>query len=262
MRRFYYQFLSESELGKKFMHFHHECVRAEEFAERYAKKMGALSYYSQPSAFAGGVVCVEFGKKVDLEMWRFVMEVDGHQYYEPNCLAIAGCVPYDERFVPSDTSSRIYQKKLCAFDDVQQFHTLKEWATIARDLCGDKEKDTMAVCEILKDRKFLQYIDYTGTQKPKKKGNKVSRALQRAIRAEQQRMKLPVIPMSSLYDLLQADTSGDEPDEPTTPTFFSHGAYYYISLNYPCNHSDLQAIAQQKYTYQKNVALLAIKRGY
>ena len=262
MEKYYYQFSADSELGKRMFRFHHECLKAEEAAEKYAKRMGAMAYYSQPAAFAGGVVCVEFSpeKTVDADQWRFVMEVDGHKYYEPNCMVTAGCMFYDERFIPSDTHFRVYQRIPCGFNEVQHLHTLKEWAAMAGYvLTGHKPYDEKEVIERMKDKRFIQFIDFIGHQLPKKKQNKTSRALLRAIRAEQQRLRLPVIPMAMVYDMLQADITRD-PEEPSTPTFFAYKASYYICIDYPCKHPDLQTIAKPVYVFNMNMMRNDLRR--
>ena len=58
--RYYYRFDTSSALGKKFRSFWNECNKAERAAEVFAKKVGAVAYYSSPSAFAGGVAAVAF----------------------------------------------------------------------------------------------------------------------------------------------------------------------------------------------------------
>ena len=270
MNVFFYECSASSELGKKISRFHHACLKADEAAENFAKKMGAKAYYSDPSAFAGGVNCLEFEEfLVDKQMWRPAEVVNGVQCYEPAVNVVAGAILIDdiERFRPSDTRIRIYAKQPVGWEQVRQFYTMYQWAArIGYQLTGDKEADGKWIIEQLENRKFLQFMEFYGQQQPSRKGNKRSRAFLRAVRAEQQRMRLPVIPVQELYHILQADLpvgdgSADAEKEPSTPTFFLYQDSYYIGVSYPCHHRDLQPITKQRYTYIGNMLKLFLKRS-
>ena len=271
MERFYYQFLASSPLGKKFFKFHHQCVNADEAAENYARKMGAKAWYSDPNAFAGGVNCLEFDEqKVDKQMWRPVDVIEGRQCYEPAVSVVAGAVMIDdkERFRPSDTRIRTYAKQPCRWEQVRQFYTMRQWAAmIGYQLTGNKEADGQAIIDRMKNQKFLQFMEFYGEQRPSRpKENKIARAFRRAVRAEQQRMRLPVVPVQALYDLLHgvspvcSDTIATENENPSTPTFFLFGETYYVSVSRPCQHQDLQAITKEIFVYKANMLKLQIKR--
>ena len=272
MERFYYQFSADSELGKKFFRFHHQCVNADKAADNYARKMGAKAWYSDPNAFAGGVNCLEFDEsKGDKQMWRPVEIIDGRQCYEPAVSVVAGAVMLNdkERFRPSDTRIRTYAKRPCGWEQVRQFYTMRQWAAmIGYQLTGDKEADGQAIIERMKNQKFLQFMDFYGEQQPSRKENKIARAFLRAVRAEQQRMRLPVVPVQALYDLLQSagpvpvcgDGIATEKEPLLTPTFFLYNGDYYIAVSEPCQHPDLHPIASQMYMYKQNMLKLQIKR--
>ena len=267
MERFYYQFDASSELGKRMFRFHHSCVKADEAADDYARKMGAKAWYGDPNAFAGGVTCLEFEKgKVDLKMWRPVGVINGVQCYEPAVSVVAGAVILDdkEKSRPSDTAVRIYAKQPCGWEQVRQFYTMKQWALmIGYELTGDKEADGNAIIEKMKSHKFLSFMDFYGEQQPAYKENRRARSFLRAVRAEQQRMKLPVILTDDLYSMLMADmtqVSADDKESPSTPTFFLYNGTYYIGVAYPCRHQDLHPIAGQMYTYKQNMLKLQVMR--
>lgn len=266
MAKFFYEFSEASTLGKSMFKFHHACVKADEAAENYAQKMGATAWYSDPSAFAGGVNCLEFDeRKLDRQMWRPVEKINGHTCYEPAVSVVAGAIRIndDMRFPPSDTRTRTYAKTPCGWQEVRQFYTMRQWAAmIGYRLTGDKEADGKAIIAQLQNQKFLQFMEFHGEQQPRRKENKLSRAFLRAVRAEQLRMHLPVVPVSELYQLLQADvTAIDEKDNPSTPTFFLHNGSYYVALAYPCQHPDLHAITSQRYIYAKNMMKFFLQRS-
>lgn len=263
MEKFYYRFDEFSELGKQMKTFHRECLKAETAAEEYVKKMGGVSYYSSASAFAGGVACIEFDKKktVDLQMWRLAAEADGHKYYEPRCVMVAGCDIHEDGFWPSNTKTIMYDKTVSTFNDVAPLHSLAEWADIANyKLTGDREHDEEMVTTLLKDTKFIKFIRFTGDQKPKK-GYLIARGLLRAAQAERMRMKLPIVPMFRLYEILQADQTADAESEkePLTPTFFIYKGKFYIAIDRKCHHPELDEIAAEMYVYQSNMLKLDLR---
>ena len=81
--------------------------------------------------------------------------------------------------------------------------------------------------------------------------SKMSQTLLRAIKAENMRMKLPVVSTDKLYEIFGAVIKKPHKNE-DTPTFFKYGSFYYISCDYPCSNKDLRIIAPQMYTLQRS----------
>lgn len=78
--------------------------------------------------------------------------------------------------------------------------------------------------------------------------------ISQSIRIEKERLTLPVVSMDMLYHLMQADLSGDKPEddkpkviENVTPTFFEWGGRYYIGIEYPCKAEGLETIMEGVY---------------
>lgn len=261
MAKYYYQFPIDSEAGKRLTKFHRACVDAANKAEKYAKRMGAESYYEDPNFFAGGVSCVAFKepRKVNTDVWRMAYkDEDGTQWFEPNVRTSIGCVKAKEGFTPSDVAGRIYKKETVGWDAVRQFYSLKEWlAFCGFHSSGDKEVDTKIVIGMLKDKRFYTYIEIIPLTAPAA-GRKRSKDGSKAIRAEQMRMGLPTVHVDDFYAIVGADTrpekkgeggckvvplnpaAAKEQGEPQeagacTPVFFSFQGFYYIGLDYPIN---------------------------
>lgn len=83
-----------------------------------------------------------------------------------------------------------------------------------------------------------------------------------AVRAEKQRMKLPVVSIESLCRLLQLK----QVNNPATkkelvlshvPTFFAYKGEYYISCDDPSESKDIELINFEKYRYFLNTAINA-----
>jgi hypothetical protein len=82
--KYYYEFSQESESGKKMAEFHQACIMAEQKADEWAKKMGAIGFYDNPHYFAGGVTAVMFDKKPSKRRWKEAGKVDGEPIYVLN----------------------------------------------------------------------------------------------------------------------------------------------------------------------------------
>ena len=259
MAKFYYQFPLDSEQGKLLAKFHRACVDAANKAEKYAKRMGAESYYEDPNFFAGGVSCVAFKepKKVNTDIWRQVYKgEDSTRWFEPNVRTSFGCVKARPGFTPSDVAGRIYKKEPVEWDAVRQLHSLKEWlAFCGFNSSGDKEIDTKAVVGMLKDKRFYTYIEITPMAAPVM-GRKCSRDGSKAIRAEQMRMNLPTVHVNDFYRIVGADMGAkDQPTEPCTPVYFAYQESFFIGLDFPINQEGFKEITSQCFTVRKNQML-------
>lgn len=259
--KFYYTFPVNSKLGKAFMDFCKECHKADQKADRYARRMGALFYYSEPSAFAGGVSTLCFDEKgdaggkhprrsVDDRVWRYVTTINGDKCYEPNCRQVMGCSMVDTRFVPSDTMTMVWQKSVSPWAQVKHLYSRAKWAELAGiALTGDAGNDDKLLDAALGDKQFRQYMLFTGDDlKPvPKKGR--SLPLMRAIKAERERMALPVVTLEPLAKLLEFDMEGHQPDNSTFGSFI-YRDYFYISVSCRCDADGLEPIPALRYNYQ------------
>lgn len=241
MNQHFYECAQDSELGKKITKFWEKCIRCEREAEKYAKAMGAVTYYEDPSAFAGGCVCVAFPKDARIErgVWRLAgRERDGEQtpYYEPDVEHRLGYAEIPHRdYALKDTFDRIYH----------------------RDRILMKEgKLYVPYTEFYRD-------EHTGTRNDIKGGRQprtASKGLRKAIKAERLRMRLPVMKTEDLLAILGATaTDAPAPENHYTPTFFPYRSRYFIGCPYSCSSADLLEITPQIYRmnqdkYQREMA--------
>ena len=267
MAKHYYKLPLDSEHGKQLSKFHRACVDAANRAEKYAKRMGAESYYEDPNFFAGGVSCVAFKepKKVNTDVWRpAYKEEDGTQWFEPNVRTSIGCVKAKDGFTPTDVAGRIYQKKPVGWDAVRQMYSLTEWlAFCGFHSSGDKEVDTKIVIGMLRDKRFYTYIDIIPMVAPAM-GRKHSRDGSRAIQAEQMRMKLPTVHVDDFYRIMGADMGAKQkPTEPCTPVFFAYNDFWFVGMDFPINQdgSDVphEIITEGVFVATKNMMLREMK---
>lgn len=282
--RYYYRFDTSSALGKKFRSFWNECNKAERAAEVFAKKVGAAAYYSSPAAFAGGVAAVAFEEgKVNEKIWRSAGRTDdGEELWEPDVKQRSGVLVLPRRgFRPTDTSTRIYHRRLSSWQEVKGSMLLNEWAKMAGvempNISGENaagmhggegaDKDAMRaalekverkVNEKMEKEMFCQYIELYRDDEipvdPNHPRRKKPLYISQSIRIERERMLLPVVTVERLYALMEADRSGDKPTDGkpklvqnVTPTFFEWGGRYYIGIEYPCKAEGLESILEGMY---------------
>lgn len=265
MTKYYYRVNETSEIGKKLKSLLYECEKAERAAHTYCSKVGAETFYSDPSMLAGGVVCVGFGDaEVDLKLWRSVgKDGDDLEMYEPNCQQQIGCIILPRRnFHPSDTASRIYYKRPSRFQEVVSLHTKEEWIKMAAiKTTKDKDKNWANAIAKLEKEMFWKYIELYYNDEQLNESAKNPRYsmpfyMRRAIHQELQRLRLPVVGIQSLYSLLHVDVSDGHPDEKkivkaTTPIIFLHYGRYYIACDHPCLSEQLEAIEEGVFTIKK-----------
>lgn len=72
-----------------------------------------------------------------------------------------------------------------------------------------------------------------------------------------------MVPTDRLYHLLQADTHVELEKgkaalvRDTTPTFFEYGIHFYVSIDYPCSHPELQELSSDVFVELKRSMLMA-----
>ena len=239
MNKYFYELPQDSELGRKISDFWTKCMRCEREAERYAKAMGAATYYEDPAYFAGGCLCIAFRDdvKVDQSVWREAGRVkpddDGGGetvYWEPDVERRKGRVEVPSReYALKDTFNRIYQRDGIVLDG---------------------------------GRLYVPYVEFYRDES--KKGSDgmprtASHGLRRAIKAEVRRRRLPVMRAQDLLDILGAQVP-DKAAEIVTPTFFPYRSRYFVGCAYPCTAPGMTEITQMQYQLNQNKHVLDAKR--
>lgn len=232
MNKYYYKFPADTHEGKQLRSFHRAAMKAEREAERYAKRVGALAYYEDPNGFAGGVGCVTFkeGKKVNPNVWRFVgkQEETDERLYMPNARVTAGSRMLKAgETVPRDSARRIWQ-------DVKPVE-------------GDGER-------------MATYLDIAPAITDAPRADREA-----AVQAERWRLKLPVVRLSSFYQIVHADlttidgTQAPKKIQERTPVFFFYHGCYYIGLDHPIHHDGFEEINQYTFNTTKRDLLFEEK---
>lgn len=90
--------------------------------------------------------------------------------------------------------------------------------------------------------------------------NKYSQAFLSAVRAEKERLALPVMSMEDLCGILQLERVCKVDDKKeisliNAPTFFLYHGEYYISCDDPSSAQDMELINYEKYRFCQNMAL-------
>lgn len=259
---YYYVCKKTSAVGRRLCSFFRKALRADERAENYAKKFAASSYVQPSQFFAGGVDFLEFDKAPDPAVWRKrITTPDGIDEYEPNCMVRSDfLVVDDENFTPSDTWNRTFLPARLQWTLVRGKKSMKEWAAVAGCvLTKDKEKDACLIDELLSGKFFIPYLEYFGEEMVVN-AKRVPQSLRKAIRAEKERQRLPVVDAQELFLLL--DMQLDVPDDAKkasqlsveTPIFFLQGDNFYIRSRVPCKADELQATNMAEFNYRKRFA--------
>lgn len=224
----FYKFSTATELGKAFWKLCRLCEKAEKAADRFAAKVGAVTFYPQDSMFAGGVACVAFKDNVcpKPEHWRSVgKDADGYEQWVPNVKQRTGAVELpNANFKPSDTANRIYQ---------------------TRPVPGKDGKLRLPFVELYRDD--IPHDKFH----PKRK---LPYDFREIIRTEKERLTLPTVSVMQLLNLLQADLTCGKGDDgkavivkPKTPTFFKYSRHFYLGCAYPCKAEGLKEISMGDY---------------
>lgn len=281
MNQHFYECAQDSELGKKISDFWQKCITCEKWAEKYAKAMGAKTYYEDPQYFAGGCVCIAFAEdaRIDPGVWREAgKEQDsGTVYYAPDVQSRKGCVEIPNReYALKDTFDRIYRRdRILTFAQAVMFRPLSAWAADAGyKLTGDGTVDGRELSEHYKGKLFVPYLEFYRDE-PAVGSNghprTASKGLRKAIKAEIRRRRLPVMRTEDLLAILGADVLGSQSSdaqpadgpkkrEVLTPTFFPHRSRYFIGCAYPCTSPDLLEITPQIYRMNQDKHEREMKR--
>ncbi len=236
----YYKVLVDSKTGKLITRFWHACQKCEEAAEDYCKKFGAKYYYSDPKYFAGGVACVSFAddKKVDEKEWQKFAVLEGDQYFVPACKVERDMVEIPNReYQLKDSWDTLY---LC--DRITEQTVKTDDGQMRKALCVPRLR-------------FLPMHDQHDRTGRLPRG---SRALRRAVTAEQKRLKLPTTTVQQFYRFLDAKLPEGKLSE-LTPTFFIRSASYYLGCAYPCEAAGLEEITPQQYRMNQDLAMKEAK---
>ena len=281
MNQHFYECAQDSELGKKISDFWTKCSRCETEAEKYAKAMGAATYYEDPQYFAGGCLCVAFaeGVRIDPGVWREAgkEEDSGTVYYAPDVESRTGCVEIPSReYALRDTFDRIYRRdRILTFGQALMMRPLREWAADAGySLTGDGAVDGRELAERYKGKLFVPYVEFFRSEPAVRSNGQprtASRGLRKAIKAEIRRRRLPVMRTEDLLAILGADLLGSQSSdaqhadgpkkrEVLTPTFFPHRSRYFIGCAYPCTSPDLLEITPQIYRMNQDKHQREMKR--
>ena len=245
--------------------FWHQCLKADRAAEDYAVHYGATQYEQPVQYFAGGVDYLLFDPENEPNPNIFRLRhitPDGEKLYEPNCMYSNELILLPNAdFRPSDTWDRLYGKKPVTWADVSHTKPLTYFAAMANYvLSGKKDIDRAYLDSKFKDSYFLPYILYyspdSTTPEPSgtEKKSAASRALRQAIRAEKERVRLPVIRTEALFSILGIK----EPEtrrqirkftrtEPSINFFFVQDRVY-IRSSHECSGADLTRVQLSTYT--------------
>lgn len=260
--KFYYTCDTNSRVGRKLRSFWRTACHAAERADDFARKYGAVSYITPDQFFMGGVDYLEFDHKPDLRVWRKrVHSADGIDEYEPNCMCRADVliIP-DDRFQPFDTWNRTYSREHLSWEQARQKKTLKEWAAIVGyTLTDDNEADWDYVTSQLHNRFFVPYMEFFGELT--EDGKSIPQTLRRSVRAEKDRLALPVVKTETLLLLLgcqmpQPDNNKKAfPVSVETPQFFQYGDTWFIQSSQPCEADGLHPTNMADFNYKKSLAV-------
>ena len=262
MEKYYYTCDMYSVTGKRIQKFWNKAMHAARRADDYAKKYGAKSYVQPFEHFEGGVDYMEFEKTPDLSVWRKAITTpDGIDEYEPNCFVRADIliIP-DDRFQPSDTWDKTYFKNHLTWEVAKPKKTLAQWAAIIHyELTGNDDKDHAYIDEHLCNCFFVPFLQYYGEQEGCN-GKTVPQSLRKAIKAEKDRVALPIVNIGLLYSILGMEIPSDPEElasfasEALTPTFFLYKETFYIAAPRPCKGEGLHPSDEAAYNVNFNLA--------
>lgn len=261
----YYYCDVNSAVGSRVRRFWHRAKKAAEAADAYARKYGAVSYVQPVQYFEGGVEYLEFDKTPEEGVWRKKLETDGRVQYEPDCHWRTEClVVPDSRLHPADTWNKTFSKQSIEWKNAQKLFPLEYWAKAVNiQLSDDKEADRAVIDLELRNRTFILFREFYSDHEDTSNG-KASQPLRRAIRAEKDRLSLPIVQVESLYaalEMQQPETADDRKayNESGTPLFFFYRQGVYLRVCLPCKAQGLHEITGNRF-YDKSAELKAEQR--
>lgn len=278
--KYYYKLPVLSETGKRLRKFNSQAILALRRADAYAKRMGAVAYYSSNVAFAGGVAFLIFEKEPNPAVFRVATKIDDELCYEPNVKLDSGVVVVKKNELPKDEPDCLYDRsKLLSWTDVRDRYSLATWAQTANINDAEKMTEDALREEItmrMKDRNFISYLRILDMPAPDlvqshqlRKGARVHlravrpsvKVASRAVTAERQRMALPIMSISSLLDILTGGNTTVAAECGTTPIFFEWKRNWYIGVDVPCDdNKDMQLIESSAFTFMLNTKKQTLAR--
>ncbi len=239
---YYYKCAADSPTGARLKSFAEEAVSADDAAEAYAAKYGAVSYVQPAQYFAGGVDFLEFAEAPDPGVWRKLENINV-DVYEPNCMTNldVAVLNTDEGIGSLPCGSPILSGVL-TLEEAFPLFPPQIWAKkIGYKLTGEKRRDLNKLKERLKGKKFCLVANL---EKP---ASSSPEQFKEAVEAECVRLRLPVVDVRLLVDVL-----GCWPDRrvvamDVTPTFFNAGSTFYVHCKLKCSSPDLEVISEAEY---------------
>jgi hypothetical protein len=105
----------------------------------------------------------------------------------------------------------------------------------------------------------VAFLEYYGAEPCKSKAD-APQWLRKAIKAEKDRVALPVITVEEVFALLECDVPKEDPERSAflynmvTPIFFVHRDKFYIGSQCPCLVEGLHDSNKEKFIYHYNVS--------
>ena len=275
----YYKVDISTNTGTQLNQFLRKCQKADIAADKYAKRMGAVGYIQPMDVFAGGVDYLEFQCSKKGKEWIEVPSGDPSvTLWQPNCLAIPAIktVPkgvnfelkWDE-FIPGG----IKRAKRLSLDDIKlllgddNVKKLREFEQANLGICAydyvplhrfthGSDKLTLSVSEAQDNDKLSPS---SRRRKPQ--------WFRKAVEAEKLRLSLPVVEISDFQEIVKFQLPEDKKDAKSsdslsTPAFFLHDGYFWVSFIYPCTADDMEEITKETFEYAMNTAKRASKADF
>ena len=267
----YYKVDRSTNTGKQLDLFLRKCQKADIAADKYAKRMGAVSYIQPMDVFAGGVDYLEFQCSKKGKEWIEVPSGNPSvTLWQPNCLAVPAIksVPkgvnfelkWDE-FIPGG----IKCAKRLSLDDIK---TLLGDDHVKKLREFEKANLGVGAYDYVPLHRFTHGSDKIAlnASEASDKNQNISRSHQRkpqwfrkAVEAEKLRLSLPVVEMSDFQEIVKFKLPDDKKDakssEPlSTPAFFIYDGYFWVSFSYPCTADDMEEITKETFEYVMNTA--------
>ena len=267
----YYKVDISTNTGTQLGQFLRKCQKADIAADKYAKRMGAVKYIQPMDVFAGGVDYLEFQCSKKGKEWIEVPSGDPSvTLWQPNCLAIPAIktVPkgvnfelkWDE-FIPGG----IKRAKRLSLDDVKSLlgdDNVKKLREFEQANLGIGAYDYVPLHRFThgSDKLILNASEAQNNDKMSQSSRqRKPQWFRKAVEAEKLRLSLPVVEISEFQEIVKFQLPDDKKDakssEPiSTPAFFIHDGYFWVSFIYPCTADDMEEISKETFEYVMNTA--------